>query len=105
MLWSWWLWILALGLILGGIGAWSKGAWRVFMTTLALPIALVITRIWFPEKNSPWYFGYLMIDLVVISLGALISDYLFGLALGRNDKHGNRDDDTPHDHHDHMNPV
>ena len=92
------------GLGLGAVGAWSQGAYRVFMTTLAIPLALVVTRIWFPEKDSPWYFGYLMIDLSIVAVTALSADWLVGMKLGHTDKKGYREDLTPHEHeHDTMN--
>jgi hypothetical protein len=96
MLWTWWLEMVCVGLILGCIGAWTMNAARVFMKTLAVPIALVLTRFFFPLKGSPYYFAYLCLDLFLIASFGLLGDYLLGLKLGRHDRAGYRDDAVGH---------
>jgi hypothetical protein len=96
MLWSWWAVMGLMGLILGAVGAWTTGAARVFMKTLAIPIGLVITRLFFPLKASPYYLGYLLLDLLIVTLFAFVGDYWVGLQLGRNDRDGYREDTVGH---------
>lgn len=96
MLWIWWLEMMAVGLVLGCIGAWTTNAARVFMKTLAVPLVLVLTRIAFPLKGSPYYFLYLAVDLFLIASFALLGDYLLGLKLGRHDRAGYREDAVGH---------
>lgn len=96
MLWSWWALMGLMGLILGAIGAWTTGAGRVFMKTLAIPIGLVVTRLFFPLKASPYYLGYLLLDLAIVTLFAFMGDYWVGLHLGRNDRGGYREDTVGH---------
>jgi len=96
MLWLWWALMGLMGLTLGAIAAWTTGAARVFMQTLAMPIALVVTRLVFPLKDSPYYLGYLLLDLVIVALAAYAGDYLVGLKLGRSDRGGYRNDGVGH---------
>lgn len=95
MMWYWWGQMLLVGLCLGGVAAWSQNAPRVFMKTLAIPLTLVIARLLAPPtvKGGP---GYIFADFVLLSLAALVGDYLLGLKLGRNDREGFRHDSVGH---------
>lgn len=97
MLWLWWSGMAAVGLALGCLGAWSVGAARVFMKTLAVPLTLAASRLlfprWYPLKNSPFY---VLIDYLLIACFGLISDYCLGLYLGRHDRAGFRSDSVGH---------
>jgi hypothetical protein len=96
MLWSWWAIMALIGLTVGAVGAWTTGAARVFMNTLAIPIVLVLTRLAFPLKASPYYLGYLLLDLLIVTVCAFAADYGVGLRLGRNDREGYREDSVGH---------
>jgi len=96
MLWSWWAEMAVMGFILGAIAAWTTGAARVFMQSLAIPIALVVTRLAFPLKDSPYYLAYLLLDLAIVAIAAYAGDYFVGLRLGRNDRAGYRNDTVGH---------
>jgi len=85
-----------MGFSLGAIAAWTTGAKRVFMHTLAVPIAIVISRVAFPLKESHWYVAYVVADFAIVYLAAFIGDYLMGLRLGRNDRGGYRNDSVGH---------
>ena len=88
--------MVIVGLVLGCIGAWTVNAARVFMKTLAVPLAIVVTRYCFPLRSSPYYVAYLCLDLFLVATFALLGDYLLGLRLGRNDRSGYRDDAVGH---------
>ena len=92
MIWPWWALMAIMGLMLGAFAAWTSGAARVFMQTLAIPAALVVTRLAFPRKDSPYYLVYLLLDLAIVAMTAYAGDYLLGLRLGRNDRGGYRKD-------------
>ncbi|HZP81557.1 MAG TPA: hypothetical protein VFB21_07970 [Chthonomonadaceae bacterium] len=97
LIWPWWGKMFVLGLGVGCLGAWSTGAGRVFMKTLAVPLLLATTRLLWPDlypiKNTPLY---LFIDLLILAVGALIGDYVLGLKLGRHDRSGYREDSVGH---------
>lgn len=93
----WWLLIGVIGLVLGGIGAWTTGAVRVFMRTLALPIVLIAVRIAFVRTAPPlsnW--GLLFLDFLTLTVSAFVGDYLLGILLGRHGKDGFREDSVGH---------
>lgn len=97
MLWSWWIAICGVGFCVGCIGAWSRNATRVFMKTLAIPLILGLSRLFWPNlypiKNSP---VYVFIDFVLLAVMALLGDYLVGLKLGRHDRQGYRSESVGH---------
>jgi hypothetical protein len=96
MLLPWWALMGIMGLVLGGFAAWTTGAARVFMQTLAIPIAIVVTRLAFPLKDSPYYLAYLLLDLTIVAVAAYAGDYIVGLRLGRSDRGGYRNDGVGH---------
>ena len=96
MIVPWWALMGLMGLVLGGIAAWTTGAARVFMQTLAIPIAIVVTRPAFPLKDSRYYMAYMLLDLAIVAVAAYGGDYLTGLRLGRNDRSGFRNDSVGH---------
>ena len=96
MILSWWALMGLMGLLMGAFAAWSLGAMRVFMQTIALPLAILVTRLAFPLKDSKWYLGYVVLDLVIVYVAAFIGDYLLGLGLGRSDREGFRKDPVGH---------
>jgi hypothetical protein len=89
--------MLLLGLAVGGVGAWSTGAGRVFMKTLAVPLIVVLTRVaWpalYPIKNTPLY---AFLDFLLLAIGAFLGDYFLGLKLGRHGRDGFRGDSVGH---------
>ena len=96
-MWGWWGVMLLIGFLTGCFTAWSKGAVRLLMKTLSIPVILVLSRVLFysrlPFQNSFLNAG---IDFVLLSSMALTGDYIVGLKLGRVDKHGYRDDSVGH---------
>ena len=96
MILSWWALMGLMGLALGAVAAWTTGAARVFMQTLAIPIAIVVTRLAFPLKASRFFLAYLVLDLAIVAVGAYVGDYLVGLRLGRSDRGGYRNDGVGH---------
>ena len=94
-MWIWWGQMALVGLCLGGVAAWSQNALRVFMKTLAIPLVLLVARLLAPAsvRGGAWY---IFADFVIISLSALLADYLLGLKLGRNDREGFRHDSVGH---------
>lgn len=102
MLWTWWGIMAVTGLLLGVVGAISTGRARVFMKTLSIPLVVALSRLLtpglFPEKNTAIY---LFVDFFLVAVTALITDYLFGLKLGRNDKAGYRQGHGEAHHHEH----
>ena len=95
MMWMWWGQMLLVGLCLGGVAAWSQNAPRVFMKTLAIPLTLVVARLLAPAGVRGGA-GYIFADFVLLSVAALVGDYLLGLKLGRNDREGFRHDSVGH---------
>ena len=95
MLWSWWAAMGLVGLVIGFAAAWSQSAWRVFWKTIAAPVVLLASRLLWPEttRNTPLL---VFTDFVILSLAALLGDYLLGLRLGRNDRAGYRHDKVGH---------
>jgi hypothetical protein len=95
--WDWWGAMFVAGLVVGCIGAWTTGAARVFMKTLAVPLLILASRLAFPNvfpvKNTPLY---VFLDFLIVAVGALIGDYFLGLKLGRNDRSGYRSDSVGH---------
>ena len=94
-MWIWWGQMALVGLCLGAVAAWSQNALRVFMKTLAIPLVLLIARLLAPPSVRGGA-GYIFADFVIISLSALVADYLLGLKLGRNDREGFRHDSVGH---------
>ncbi len=94
-MWIWWGQMALMGLGLGAVAAWSQNALRVFMKTLAIPATLVVVRLLAASK-APGGAWYVFADFVIISLMALVADYLIGLMLGRNDREGFRHDSVGH---------
>lgn len=94
-MWIWWGQMALLGFGLGAVAAWSQNALRVFMKTLAVPLVLVIARLLAPASVHGGA-GYIFADFVILSLAALVGDYLIGLKLGRNDREGFRHDSVGH---------
>ena len=95
MMWMWWGQMALAGLCLGGVAAWSQNALRVFMKTLAAPLLLLALRMLAPAsvKNGAIY---IFADFVILSLAALLGDYLVGWKLGRSDREGFRRDSVGH---------
>ena len=95
MMWLWWGQMVLVGLCLGAVAAWSQNALRVFMKTLAIPLTLVVARLLAPATARGGAV-YIFADFVILSLSALVADYLLGLKLGRNDRDGFRHDSVGH---------
>lgn len=97
MIWHWWGMMGAVGFVVGCVAAWTTNAPRVFMKTLAAPLALAASRLFWPDvypiKNSPLY---VFIDFVILAISAFVGDYLLGLRLGRNGRDGYRHDSVGH---------
>ena len=97
MVWTWWTGMIVAGLLLGCVGAWTQDAARVFMKTLSIPLVLFASRLLplpdFPQKNAPLTIG---IDIFLLAVFALVTDYLLGVRLGRNDRQGYREDSVGH---------
>ncbi len=97
MIWIWWGAMVLVGFLTGCFTSWSKGGVRVFLKTLGIPILIILSRLIFysvlPIKNS---LIFAFIDFVILSAFGLLGDYVVGLRLGRNDKHGFREDPVGH---------
>jgi hypothetical protein len=89
--------MLVMGFVLGCIGAWATDGGRVFMKTLAPPMALFAARAMFPRvaptAHNPWLIFF---DFALIGVAAFIGDYCLGLRLGRHGVNGYREDSVGH---------
>lgn len=97
MIWTWWLTMAAVGVIVGCLAAWSSQGLRVLLKTLVVPLVLAASRLLYPAaypmKNTP---PYLLIDLLILAAAAFVGDYLVGLCLGRHGLDGYRSDSVGH---------
>lgn len=93
----WWAIMLVAGALVGCIGAWTTQAARVFMKTLAVPLALLGMHLLlppdFPARANIWL---LLLDVLLFAGAALVGDYILGRRLGRHDRAGFRSDSVGH---------
>lgn len=87
---DWWLAMIGAGCMIGALAAWSQGAARVFLKTLAAPTVLIASRV--AVASSPPASNILLLsrDFLLLVLGAFAADYAVGLALGRHTRDGYR---------------
>lgn len=93
----WWVIIVGVGVLLGGIGAWATGGTRVFLRTLAPPVILIALSLVFTSFAPPLSrFWPLLAGLLTLTVTAFASDYCIGFLLGRHGKDGFRADSVGH---------
>ena len=93
----WYVMVVVVGLLVGGLAAWSQGSLRVFMRTFGIPLALLALRFGTMESLRGANFPlFVLRDYLLMTFAAFCGDYLAGRVLGRNDSHGYRSDSVGH---------